>query len=216
MSVSDSRLTFNLRRDYSFRNFRTGPNASAIESCRSRSRVWLYGAKNVGKSHLLHALCEEIESAIYIDNPRAELASYSAFDLVCVDHLDNWLGDRPFELALHALYEGLVGAATRLIFCSQNHPAMSTFVHPDLRSRSVLFHPVELIDLNDDDLKALFAELAVEKGLTLGDGVIEYLFPRIPPAQQDVLSTFSQIDRASYSQGRRITVPFVKKALDLD
>ncbi len=207
-----------------FDSFVTGPNRQLVDRLKSRwtgfECLWLYGERGTGKTHLLQAVCHDRPRSAYVPAAEmdAELQAYSSFDVVTVDDVTGWMGDRAAETALMVLYNTLAGKAgtvSRLVVTADRPPREVEFALPDLSSRLRAAACFRVAPLTDEDMVRLLAAVAAGRGLELPEDVVGFLLARTPRDQGSLLRTFDRLDEASLAEGRRITIPFVKKALGL-
>lgn len=220
-------LGVSLRDRATFASFCPGPNSMAVERLRSlafgdRGVVWLWGGRGSGRSHLLQAACAAAGArrAAYV--PLGELgeaatgflADVRLLDLLCIDSVDLLIGRRDFELALFSAYRSLDERGGALIVAADHPPAGLTWVLADIRSR---FGAAEIFQLKpldeEDELEALRLR-AVSRGLDLPEETARYLLRRFPRDMTTLGRLLDDIDFASLSAQRRLTIPFVKLILD--
>lgn len=221
-------LGVQLREAASFENFYPGPNAAATAALRSHaatsgSAVFLYGPPGAGKTHLLQALVREAGEArrrcAYL--PLAELARLGAgaldgledLHLVCVDELDAVLQQPHWVLALVRLIDRLRAADASYVLAARSAPDRLTGLLPDLATRLKWCAPYGLKPLSDADRQALLTRLAQARGLTLPPEVARYLLARLPRDTGTLIGVLEELDRASLTAQRRLTVPFVQQSL---
>jgi hypothetical protein len=84
---------------------------------------------------------------------------------------------------------------------------------PDLRSRLAATPHVRIEEPDDGLLSDLISKLLADRGLVVLPEVTEFLVPRIERSYVAVQQVVDALDRAMFSQSRRMTVPMAKKAL---
>ena len=204
-----------------FESFLTGANRELVDRLKSPwagfECLWLYGDRDTGKTHLLQAVCHERPRSAYIpaSEMEAELQAYGSFDLVTVDDVTAWIGDQATETALMALYNTLAGKGGSLVVTADRSPRDVDFALADLGSRLRAAACFRVAPLTDEDKVRLLAEIAAGRGLELPEDVAGFLLARTRRDQGSLLRAFDRLDEASLAQGRRITIPFVKKALGI-
>jgi len=224
-------LRFPTERRCTLQNYEAGPNGELVaELARSGTKtnifgaVWLVGEAGSGKSHLLHGACHAADAAgaavAYLP-PSAAVGGLDAldgldeFDIVAVDDLEHWLGDRAREEALMNVYQSLVRRAGRLLLASRRAPLEVEFALPDLASRLRSAQVFSIAPLDDADRARAIERLAAQRGLELGADVVAFLLRRAPRRMDELVSTFDRLDRGAWAQQRRITVPLAKDVLGL-
>ena len=221
-------LPFALGEGGTFRHFVAGRNGELVQRLRRLGRgsasgfdcVWLFGDPGTGKTHLLHAVCNDRANAAYI--PAREIApeddsieAYAKFDTVAVDDVPEWIGVAASERALMSFYNRLSGRHARLVLTAHRSPRDLDFALPDLGSRLRAAACYRVAPLDDRDKLRLLAGVARERGFELPDEVAQFLLARTSRDQRELLGVLGRLDQASLAQGRRLTIPFVKQTLSL-
>jgi DnaA family protein len=94
-------------------------------------------------------------------------------------------------------------------------PPSSLSIMKDLKTRLGLATVFELEELNDDLTKEVLKNQMSERNLTIESKVYEYLFKHYSRNVNILISAINRLDRASLQSKQGITIPFVKKTLDL-
>ena len=211
----------------SFENYFSGPNGEAVAALQSllakggrRRVVYLWGAAGCGRSHLLHALCRRAgeRGRLHLYLPLADAASFSPpviehlnpASVVCLDDLQAVAGLPEWEESLFSLFEKISHGPGALAVTADAPPAALELGLPDLASRLAAASVYRLLPLDDRGRGEFLRLRARERGLELGDEVVKYILCH---SRRDTASLFSLLDRidaASLSEGRRITVPFIR------
>ena len=84
---------------------------------------------------------------------------------------------------------------------------------PDLASRLGAALLIEIGAPDDGLLRALIADHAARRGLALGEGVLDYLIPRIERSHAAAEALVETIDRLSLERKAAITISLVRDAL---
>ena len=84
---------------------------------------------------------------------------------------------------------------------------------PDLASRLGAALLIEIGAPDDVLLRALIADHAARRGLALGEGVLDYLLPRIERSHAAAEALVETIDRLSLERKAAITISLVREAL---
>ncbi len=222
-------LGVGLRDDATFVNFHPGPNATLVGRLTHQLEpegepfLYLWGAPGVGRSHLLQAACHAASDrdmrALYL--PLEELGHFpplmlediERLDLVAIDDLDRVVGRPRWEEALFHAFNRLRDAGKRLVVAAEAPPRQLPVKLPDLASRlswGVTFH---VQGLDDSGRLAALQLRARGRGMQLGDEVARYILHRGPRRLDELFRLLEQLDRASLSAQRKLTIPFVKLAL---
>lgn len=215
-------MPFELPEQCTFERFIVGGNAELVKRLRepadSFEALWLFGPQGVGKTHLLQALCHDRAGAAYIPAGGIDATSldvYAWFDVVGVDDVQGWLGDRASETALFALYNRLVAKGATLVFTAERSPLHTQCVVPDLASRLRAANCYAVAPLSDEEKLKMLTAVARRRGFVLGDDVLRFLLVRTSRDQRELLRILDRLDHASLAEQRRITIPFAKEVLCL-
>ena len=221
-------LGVRLRADAVFESFWPGPNSEIIAALRTPSAVplWLWGASGSGKTHLLQAVCaaaDEAKSgaqAAYFPLarlpalPPEALAGFERIRVLCVDDVDAAAGDLAWERALFRLFNEALELRTRLIFAAAGPPRQPGWRLEDWGSRAAACVVYQLRELDDDGRIEALRLRAAQRGLQLPYETSEYLLKRMPRDMRSLFDILDQLDEASLVAQRRLTIPFIRDALE--
>ena len=232
MTGSQAQLTIPLyqRELNDFENFHLGRNGELLKQLSglvSEDRfqgIWLWGEPGRGRSHLLQASCQAMDSvsqqqALYLPLallPRDPLVLEGLqATLVALDDVDAWLGDHALEVSLMALYQDRLAAGGRLLFAARQSAQQTRFALPDLASRVRALPGYEVLPLDDEGLRAVLSRVARRQGLILSDSVLDFWLHRSVRSLPELLRQLEALDARSLSEQRRVTIPLVKEVLAL-
>ncbi len=219
-------LGVTLRANALFANFYAGPNEEVLAALQGSGAdpLWVWGSAGSGKSHLLQALCAATDGpAAYI--PLASVATGAALPpealrgfadcgVVCVDDVDAVAGNLNWEQALFRLFNEAQESRSRLVFAAHAAPRALEWRLDDWRSRAaacVVYHVREL----DEAGRARALELrAAQRGLKLPAETLDYLMKRMPRDLRSLFDILDELDEASLAAQRRLTIPFIREALE--
>ena len=102
---------------------------------------------------------------------------------------------------------------TRLLVVANSLPTQLACRLPDLRSRLAWGLVFQVKGLNDAQKIAALQMHASNRGMTLPEEVGQYLLRHYPRDMSVLFNVLETLDTASLVEQRRITVPFVKQAL---
>jgi DnaA family protein len=210
-------------------SFYPGPNRVVLDYMRRFSAqsddpvVWLWGPPGSGKSHLCQALCRAgidrgAQCAYFAlagqPLPPAQIvAGWDRAELLCFDDIDRIAGNAEWEAALFTLFnQGREHSARWLVTSSAPPAAVAIQLH-DLRSRLSWGPVFELGSMEDDDRLRALQLRASFRGLELPEETGRYLLARYPRDSHSLFRLLDQLDRASLSAQRRLTIPFVKSVV---
>jgi len=184
------------------------------------AEIYVYGETGKGKTHLLQgaisrALAKK-KNGMYIDcnEPMPEHV---------IDYLDqlDWIGidninqiDSQQQHLFFDLYNRAKLSEISIIVSGPTAPN-SLSIMKDLKTRLGLATVFELEELNDDLTKEVLKNQMNERNLTIETKVYEYLFKHYSRNVNILISAINLLDRASLQSKQGITIPFVKKTLNL-
>jgi DnaA family protein len=219
-------LGVRLRDDAVFDGFAPGPNAEVVAALRTPSPLplWLWGAQASGKTHLLQAACAAAgavgEAAAYLPLERGAglppeaLVGFETCRVLCLDDVDAVAGDRAWEAALFRLFNEGADLRTRLIFAARSPPRQLQWTLNDWGSRAAACVVYQLQELDDAGRIEALRLRAAQRGLDLPPETAEYLLRRMPRDLPTLFEVLDQLDEASLVAQRRLTVPFIRDALE--
>ena len=226
--VNQQLLPFAAQEGRTFANYVVGGNGDLVNRLLRPGdgfeAFWLWGPPASGKSHLAHAACHWHvglgAKAAYVplasapEDPEV-LRGLAAYDLVALDDLQHWLGRVDLERALMGLYQGLVARGHRLLVAAERPAAALGFALDDVGSRLRSAASWEVRELDDAGKGLVLADRARRRGLQVPSQVLDYWFARRERQLSRLLDDFERLDRAAWDEQRRLTVPLLKKVLDL-
>lgn len=183
--------------------------------------IYLFGPGGAGKSHLLQASCHLAGgAALYL--PLADLQAYApeevlqgveSLGLVCLDDVDQVLGNADWELALFDLYNRAREQNCRLLIAGIAAPRALAVDLADLRSRLSWGIVYQLTQARDSEKAAILRYRAERRGMALSAETATYITNRAPRGLDQLLDLLDVLDRASLVEQRALSIPFVKTTL---
>jgi DnaA-homolog protein len=216
-------LGVRLRADATFASFVAGDNAELLTALQAQDTapLWLWGATGTGKTHLLQATCAAAgERAAYLPLqpggglPPEALAGYEQVPLLCLDHVDAVAGEARWEEALFRLFNAALEQGGRLVFAARLAPRAAVWQLPDWGSRAAACVVYQVRELDDAGRMQALMLRAAQRGLQLPEETADYLLKRLPRDLPTLLGVLDQLDEASLVAQRRLTVPFIRDALE--
>ena len=214
---------------YQLKNFYFGQIelASAVESfCEQTdlSFLYLWGGEASGKTHLLLAIAEQVQkdSKTMLYLPLAELVRTASpevlegvegLNFLCLDELESISGKSEWEEALFHCFNRLQLSGCQLIVASRDNPAASSIKLADLRSRMATGLVYQLDALNDSAKQKVLIVQSKARGLEMTKDVAQYLLRQHSRDLNKLMSLLQSLDKASMSEQRRLTIPFVRQIL---
>jgi DnaA family protein len=221
--VKQLALGVRLRADAVFDSFWPGPNGEIVAALRApgTTPLWLWGAAGSGKTHLLQAVCAATgESAAYFPLARSlalppeALAGFERSGVLCIDDADAVAGDLAWEKALFRVFNEAAELRTRLIFAAAAPPRQAEWRLEDWRSRAAASVVYQLRELDDAGRIEALRLRAAQRGLQLPYETSEYLLKRMPRDLRSLFEVLDLLDEASLAAQRRLTIPFIRDALE--
>jgi DnaA family protein len=206
-----------------FESFAAGRNEEVVAALQGAGRdpLWLWGGNDCGKTHLLQAVCARSgEGAAYfpLDGaarlPPDALGGYASCRALCIDDVEAVAGDLDWERALFRLFNEASESRCRLIFAAAAAPRQIAWRLEDWRSRAgacVVYHVRDLDEAGRGEAMRLRAK---QRGLELPAETLDYLMKRIPRDLRSLFEVLDELDDASLVAQRRLTVPFIRDALE--
>ncbi len=216
-------LGMRLRTDAVFESFAPGLNVEVVSALRSpgTAPLWLWGSQGSGKTHLLQAVCAAAgDAAAYFPLTRSAglppeaLAGFEQCRVLCIDDVDAAAGDLGWERALFRLFNDAAELRTRLIFAAGAAPRRIDWTLEDWRSRAAACLVYQLRELDDAGRIEALRLRAAQRGLQLPDETAEYLLRRVPRDLRSLFDILDELDEASLAAQRRLTLPFIRDALE--
>ncbi|PLW82064.1 DnaA regulatory inactivator Hda [Kineobactrum sediminis] len=185
--------------------------------------IFLHGAIDTGKSHLLQAACQLAGPGgcylplrdLVLFPPDEVLEGLENRRLVCLDDIDAVLGRDDWEQALFHFYNRARARDCRLLISGNAAPRALAVGLPDLRSRLSWGVVFQLAVPGDEYKQAILQFLALRRGLQMPDEVSRLLVTRAPRRLRDLVDLLEKLDSSSLAEQRPLTVPFVKQVLGL-
>lgn len=222
-------LGVSLQDDLHFDSFLTGQNSAVLAQLKAMFApendtfhfVYLWGAEDSGKTHLLKAACQQAKG-LYKTNAYFDLTEETnalmlndvSCDLVCIDNLQAVAGQPVWEEALFHLFNRIREQQGLLVFSALSGPTYLGVALPDLLSRLSWGLTYHLQALQDDEKNLAFKLRARQRGLEVPDEVIRYLIHRSPRKLSGLFALLDELDEASLKEQRKLTIPFVRQALN--
>ncbi len=184
------------------------------------AEIYVYGDTGRGKTHLLQgaisrALAKK-KNAMYIacnePIPEYVIDYIDQLDWISIDNVNQI--DSQQQHLFFDLYNRARQAEVSMLVSGPTAPS-NLSIMKDLKTRLGLAAVFELEELNDDLTKEVLRNQMSERNLTIEPKVYEYLFRHYSRNLNILISAINLLDRASLQSKQGITIPFVKKTLNL-
>lgn len=229
--VAQLPLNIQLRDDATFASYYPGDNKEALIAVTEMARgvgesfMYLWGPLGSGRTHLLQAAChlanEQGLGALYIPLGSAFktsldlLQDIEVLPLICLDDVES-IANRPeWEEALFHLFNRIRAQNSHLLIAADIPPMQLKIQLADLKSRLTWGVVYQLHTLNDEQKLLALQLRAHHRGLQLDTLVGRYLLNHCPRDMGELFQLLEQLDRASLTEQRRLTIPFVKYVLGM-
>lgn len=203
----------------SFDNYLPGGNAAALHHLRSLAMpaapVYLWGPSGSGKTHLLRGLaagCQAQGQRVgWFDAdeplPWTLQPDWAAVVIDRCEALDAAAQQAAFALFIEATTMAVqVAAAGRL-------PPVDLPLRDDLRTRLAWGHVFALQPLSDAETRAALRREGDRRGILLPDELMDHLLTHFPRDLGHLMSLFDRLDSFALAEGRRLTVPLLRRML---
>ncbi len=215
-------LGVKLRADAVFANFVRGGNGELVAALAGRGMapLWISGPRGSGKTHLLQATVAEHTDAAYfplrrdLGLPPEALQGYAASRVLCLDDVDAVAGDSAWELALFRCFNECLELGTRLVLAAAALPHGFAWHLEDWRSRAASCVIYQVRELDEPGRVEALRLRARQRGLELPPETADYLLKRVPRDLSSLLDLLDVLDDASLAAQRRLTIPFIRDALE--
>jgi DnaA family protein len=184
------------------------------------AEIYVYGETGKGKTHLLQgaisrALAKK-KNGMYIDcnepMPGHVIDYIDQLDWIGIDNINQI--DSQQQHLFFDLYNRAKLSEVSILVSGPTAPN-NLSIMKDLKTRLGLATVFELEELNDDLTKEVLKNQMSERNLTIEIKVYEYLFKHYSRNVNILISAINLLDRASLQSKQGITIPFVKKTLNL-
>lgn len=184
----------------SFDNFQAGRNAEALQNLRAAIKgeatsnfIYLWGASGSGKSHLLSAA--------------KQLGAQVADDV----HLLN----ESAQIDLFSRYNQIKASGGTLITAGLHAPTQMG-LRDDLATRLAWGLVYQLHPLTDQEKAEALQNHARERGMKLPAEVVDYCLRYLRRDLPTLMAVLDALDEWSLTEKKPVTVPMLKKLLQLD
>ncbi len=219
-------FNFAIQTELLFSNFFSSRANEALlhflqDFARSNERLcYLWGNRGSGKTHLLQALCQSSDRAVYI--PLQQMMAFGphtldgleTLDLVVLDDLQLVAGNKAWEEKLFELFNAAQSSAGRLCFAASEPLAHLPLKLADLRSRLQLCVSYEVVENDDFDKALVMRQRADQRGIPLKEDVMQYIMLRNSRNMHDLMAVLDRLDTLSLAEQRRVTIPFVREIMN--
>jgi DnaA family protein len=230
-------LPVHQQNEFTFENFIAGENREAVRHLKlllehplprtsGKPLTLIQGAMGTGKTHMLLAVAhlaqrqglehQYLDLQSLIKMPAEVLSNLGTFDVLCIDNVDSVAGSSEWQEQLFDLINQFLETDGRaLIMSTTTRPQASTYTLPDLVSRLIWGTVFSLKALNETDkIKAIECHMEA-RGLKVQHEAVTYLMKRTARDMHMLMHIVERLDKLSLQNQRKLTIPFIKDALNL-
>ncbi len=146
--------------------------------------------------------------------PPEALLGFESCRVLGVDDVDVVAGDLGWERALFRLFNEASELGSRIIFASRAAPRQIEWRLDDWRSRAAACIVYQVRELDESGRAEALRLRAAQRGLQLPPETLEYLLKRMPRDLPSLYELLDELDEASLVAQRRLTIPFIRDALE--
>lgn len=221
-------LDIGLGRGPTLSGFLAGPNEAVLRhltlwvgdraSATTRSPVptYLWGGSGSGKTHLLKAVREALreQGAItgWLDASMSEPPPFDErWAAVLMDDVHLYTA-----VQQHAAFNWFVNAQSghHWVLAAGELPPADLKLREDLRTRLGWGHVFGLQVLTEAERRAVLRQAADERGVFLGDEVMDFMLTRFSRDLGSLMQLLEQLDGYALQTQRAITIPLIKAMLE--
>ncbi len=142
-----------------------------------------------------------------------EFGDFGQCDVLALDNLDAIAGDSGWETQIYQIVNRCRAGEFRLLFTLRERPEHLPASLDDFRTRLQWGLLLQLPAHDDAALQRIMRRRASLLGFDLPEDVIVYLMRHYARDLSAQMAILQQLDGASLTQQRRVTIPLVKKTL---
>jgi chromosomal replication initiator protein len=235
-------LNFPSRPEFDFSNFVISDGSRfAFDAARNfcsqgeapYQSLFLFGQKNLGKTHLLISIgnlaAEKGTRALYIkgndfcdkigdgesSQSQQTLKKLLEVDYFLLDDVEALISSISAQEKLYHIYNTVIEKGGKVAFASNFSPDKIKNVENYLTSRFQWGMLAEIKPIDDNTTAKIIHKLAKDIDLNLPENIINFLLSRISRDFISIQNAISVLNRESYVQKKKVTLPLVKKALKI-
>lgn len=236
-------LNFPAQREFTFENFSVSLGSLTAYASAQKiagtepagfSSLFIHGAKNLGKTHLLIAIGNELalrsptKNTCYMDIgtllssagdsevqiPNSKIALLASADIVLFDALDGIEKHLSLQKNLYHVYNSLAEKGGMTVFSARHHPR-DLGVEDYLESRFLWGLTADIQPFDPESMEQVVIKLGRDAGLVIPSAGAHYLANRIDRDFSSIKKAVEIINEFSFRKKRKVTLPLIKEALEL-
>lgn len=166
--------------------------------------LYLQGEYGAGKTHLAH-IWQQKSNAVFLSPDAAEMPTQP----IIIDDVESWKDTtRLFHVLNHCMLQ-----SQPLLIIAQSAPDKLPITLPDVLSRLKLMPQIAIEPPDDVLMEAVLYKQLSDRQLKITPDVIAYLMPRLSRSFSAITEVVAQLDNASLSAQRMLTIPFIRQTM---
>lgn len=230
MSKTQLSLNLGLATNKTFTNYFAESNQELVYTLRTlinspgENFIYLWGEKSCGKSHILQACCnlanEHKLSSVYLPLAKIKLGpevfyNLEKLDVVVVDDLEVIAKNEELQQQFFYLFNYIKDENHKLIIAANKSASQLGVSLKDLQSRLMQGASYKVNSIKDSDRIKFLQFMAYTNGLELEVKAAEFLLNRVDRDLNKLTNLFDILDKESFRQQRKLTIPFIKEVLNI-
>jgi len=229
--INQLTLGVGLKDEATFANYYSSKNSPLIHALKNSAEgagfpfIYFYGAGGQGCTHLLQACCHAANEnnirSVYI--PLLNIKDFTpeifedleTLKLICIDDLQMLAGNKIWEEAFFHAFNRIKDAGSHLIIAAKALPKALNLLLPDLSSRLTWGVTFQIEPLDDLEKLHVLIKRAERRGMSLSEEVGKFILTHCPRHMSTLFAALDALDKMSLAAQRKLTIPFVKKVLEI-
>ena len=187
---------------------------------RSPVPTFLWGEGGSGKTHLLRAVREHLQAhgarVGWLDAATLHPGEYDEqWEAVLLDEVHLYTAEQQaaaFNWFVNA--QAPAHGPARWVLAAADRPPADLQVREDLRTRLGWGHVFQLKALGETERRAVLRRAADERGVFLGDEVMDFMLNRFSRDLSSLMMLLDQLDAYALRTQRAITIPLIRSMLE--
>mgnify|MGYP006062617603 FL=1 len=180
----------------------------------------LMGKEDMAKSFFFYALYNHLEknNNCYFESikRKSDLSFCEDLngDIIFLDSYNSIYGSKNGEILLFKLFNESKQKNAKVLFNNSIHDEQIPNLK-DLESRMSSSLLINFPILSDEDKKIIILNFLKNRGLILSDQSIDFILSRYSRSLDNLIELYIKLDKISLVEKKNITIPLIKKTIDL-